>query len=713
MSNNISKLKIDFSIKREVFFVVLGALLGGIVMMMPGMIYGVLFEKDNNYYTVWIVFGHVIGVYSQYTILAGIAIHFITALSIGIVIGTFLYKTGLMEISKPLNGLLYGLFTGTVVFLLWSIPVQQFILSPETAKTVAMMNTSLTEQQILQNFEKNLHIVLLQNFIRNLLFGITLGLTSSLLSIKIGKRFRCPKCQISFSRVDLIKKHLQRIHYENIPQKKVVILGGGFGGVEALKKLQKGFENNIQVDITIINRDNFLLFTPMLHEVISGMIETSHIAIPLRSFCKRAKFIEADVERIDIEKGNIFLRNSLFVSKGENFDKDPYRHFQIEFDYLLVSLGGETNYHNNKNIKQSSFSMNTLYDANSLRLHIISTLEQSDILDSDNSVEYKRKKNLLTYVVVGGGFSGVETVGEINEFIRECVKQHYHNIDKNDIKVILVSASGKILPEMGEQLGTFALDELRKAGIKIILSKRVKDIVRSNSVGNSVTIENRLDKSPIGSILSKYKNNDVEDQTSSTVILNDESRISTYTVIWTAGVIPEKVIQDIPHSKDKNGRLVTNEYLQVNGLRNVFATGDCASITDPITGKPCPPTAQHAIRQGEIAGSNLVSIIKYDLTNRQTSIRKFSYKTRGTMATVGRRKGVAIIFGLKILGTVAWMIWRAFYLRKIPARANRFRVEIDWTEYILFGRDISRLKTPIELMNPRIKDAVTMQENES
>jgi hypothetical protein len=226
MSNNISKLKIDFSIKREVFFVVLGALLGGIVMMILGMIYGVMFEKDNNYYTVWIVFGHVIGIYSQYTILAGITIHFITALSIGIVIGTFLYKTGIMEISKPLNGLFYGLFTGTVVFLLWSIPVQQFILSPETAKTVALMNTSLTEQQILQNYEKNLHIVLLQNFIRNLSFGITLGLTSSLLSIKIGKRFRCPKCQISFSRVDLIKKHLQRIHYENIPQKKVVILGG-------------------------------------------------------------------------------------------------------------------------------------------------------------------------------------------------------------------------------------------------------------------------------------------------------------------------------------------------------------------------------------------------------------------------------------------------------------------------------------------------------
>src|SRR5919107_5192610 len=155
MSYNIGKLKIDFSLKREVFFVVLGALLGGIMMMLPGMIYG-LFYENGNYYTIWIIFGHVIGVYTDYTVLAGIMIHFLTAFSIGIVLGIFLYKTGILEISNPLNGLFYGLFTGTMVFLLWSIPVQQLILNHATAKTIALMNPSLSQQNIMNNLQENL-----------------------------------------------------------------------------------------------------------------------------------------------------------------------------------------------------------------------------------------------------------------------------------------------------------------------------------------------------------------------------------------------------------------------------------------------------------------------------------------------------------------------------------------------------------------------------
>ena len=206
-------------------------------------------------------------------------------------------------------------------------------------------------------------------------------------------------------------------------------------------------------------------------------------------------------------------------------------------------------------------------------------------------------------------------------------------------------------------------------------------------------VYNNADKSPLGSILSINMGRD--DDASLTAILNNGYRISTYTVIWTAGVTPENVIQNIPSAKDKKGRLITTEYLQVKGFDNVFAVGDCATVIDPLTGHPCPPTAQHAIRQGEIAGSNLVSLIKYDLTKKQYSFSRFNYKTRGTMATVGKRNGVAIIFGFKILGTVAWMIWRGFYLKKIPARQNRFRVVIDWTIDLFFRRDIARLKTPI------------------
>ncbi|MGN6630372.1 MAG: NAD(P)/FAD-dependent oxidoreductase [Candidatus Nitrosocosmicus sp.] len=705
MSYNVGKLKIDFSLKREIFFVVLGALLGGIMMMLPGMVYG-LFYENGNYYTIWLIFGHVIGVYSNFTILAGIAIHFITAFSIGIVLGIFLYKTGILEINKPLNGLFYGLFTGTVVFLLWSIPVQQLILNHATEKTIALMNPSMSQQNIVNNLQKNLITAFLQNLIRNLIFGITLGLTTSLLSIKLGKRFQCPKCHISFSKVDMIKKHLSKIHNERISPKKVVVLGGGFAGIEAIKKLQKAFEDDVDVDITLVNKDNFLLFTPMLHEVVSGMIETSHVAIPLRSFCKRARFVEADVEDIDLENKKISLKNGIVLGKGDdNTDRDPFYHFQIDYDYLLVSLGGETNYYGNEKIMQSSFSMKTLYDANTLRSHIITTLEQADTLDNDNPLDYARKRNLLTYVVVGGGFSGVETVGEINEFIRESVKQYYHNIDVNDVKIILVSSGDKILTEMEEPLGKFAMEQLKKTGVQIVLSNKVNDIIRSTSTNqqgssnnsNSVGSYKNIDKSPLGSLIPIKIQSPVVDDTSLTAILNNDYRISTYTVIWTAGVIPESILQNISCEKDKKGRLATNEYLQAVGFDNVFAVGDCASVIDPVTGHPCPPTAQHAIRQGEVAGSNLVSLVEYDLTKRQYPLSKFDYKTRGTMATVGKRNGVAIIFGFKILGTVAWMIWRAFYLKKIPSRQNRLRVVIDWTVDLLFRRDIARLKSPIDL----------------
>lgn len=707
MTKSIDKLRIDFSLRREVFFVILGAMVGGVLMMLPDTIFGIL--SQGNYHTVWIIFGHVIGVYSQYTVLAGILIHFVTALSIGIVLGVFLYKSGLLEISKLLNGLIYGLFTAAVVFLFWAIPVQQFILNPETSRTMVSMNPGLTEQQASENINKNLVTALVQSFVRNLIFGISLGLVSSYLTIKLGKRFRCPRCNISFSRVNVINKHLRKIHGEKVPQIKIVILGGGFGGIEALKKLQRSFENEVRVDITIVNKDNFFLFTPMLHEVVSGMIETSHIAIPIRSFCKRARFIEAEVESIDQKNKVIFLKNRVIGGRsiqnkdGDNSNKrevDPFNHFEIYYDYLLFGVGGKTNYHGNSELKEVTFSMKSLEDATLIRSHIISTLEQADILDNGNPPQHVRKKNLLRYVVVGGGFSGVETAGEINEFVRECVKTYYHNIDISEIEIILVNSGPKIIPEMDERLGAFALKELRKKGVNVLLSKRVQDIQRGSLKRSEKrqVISNSIDKTPLAMYYSNSEDYESIDETSLYVNLGDQDSISTYTVIWTAGVTPESVLETVTLEKDGKGRLLTNEFLQTGSSENVFAVGDCASIIDPQTGLPCPPTAQHAIRQGEVAGKNISSLVNYELTQKYTLLKKFDYKTRGTMATVGKRKGVGVIFGIKVLGIVAWFIWRTFYLNKIPSMSNKFRVIVDWTTDILFGRDIARLKTPVELI---------------
>ena len=312
---NVSNLiKIDFSLKREVLYVVTGALIGAITMTLPRTIYE--FLTGLPYYTSWIIFGHVIGVYSSYAAIAGFIIHLITAASIGIVVGIFLYKTNILNISKPINGLIYGIFAGTIIFVVWAIPINEFVLIPENIKTTADINPTFTEQEVSQHIQSNKLNIFLNSLFLNLLFGITVGLVSSFLSIKFGARYKCNICNVSFSRIDIIRKHLQLVHRRQpIEQKKIAILGGGFAGIEVLTKLQKEFQNDIRVDITLISKDNYFLFTPMLHEVSSGMIEPRHVASPLRSFCKRARFIESEIKSIDLENRKIEFANQVLEAR--------------------------------------------------------------------------------------------------------------------------------------------------------------------------------------------------------------------------------------------------------------------------------------------------------------------------------------------------------------------------------------------------------------
>lgn len=760
LHNDLNLIKIDFSLKREILYVVIGALIGAITMILPRTIYE--FITGQPYYISWIIFGHVIGIYSSYAATAGFIIHLITAVSIGLVTGIFLYKTNILNISKPLNGFFYGIFAGIIIFVVWAIPINEFVLIPENIRTIADIDPSLPKQAISQQIESNKLSILFNSLFINLLFGITVGLASSVLSIKFGTRYKCNICNVSFSRINIIRKHLQLVHRRQpIEQKKIAILGGGFAGIEVLTKLQKEFQNDIRVDITLISKDNYFLFTPMLHEVSSGMIEPRHVASPLRSFCKRARFIESEIKSIDLENRKIEFTNqvlearftsnkphnikredkkidtlsnhlpsvnSLDISnvnmKNDN-NNNNYAHTNNDqyvkslwYDYLVIALGSNTNFFGNKNIEKSSFTMKSLYDAFSIRSHIIDTLEQTDILlfeekkdvvidqeiktnknnnyllnykDNENIFENTRK-SLITYVVVGGGFAGVETIGEINDFIKESIKDYYQNIDIKDVRVILINSGPEILPEMDERLGKFALEELKKKNVEVILNNRVIDV--------KSIIEGKEDKE-----------NQVNLRGPKKIILKDNSYIIADTLIWTAGVVPEKSVIDISCEHDKSGKVVTDKYLQIKGHRDVYAIGDCAYIIEPDSGKPCPPTAQHAIREGQITAENISSSIKKELKFENTIERKekgkkreinefnkkeFSYKTRGIMATIGKRNGVAMIFGYSIKGIFAWGIWRFFYLTHLPTLENKLRVMIDWGIDMMFGRNLTRLKSPIE-----------------
>jgi NADH:ubiquinone reductase (H+-translocating) len=655
-SKNKPKIaRVDFSFKREVFFVVIGAIVGAVAMVIPKTLFEV--QMGLPYYLTWIVFGHVAGVYSSVSasIIAGAMLHIITAISIGVVTGIFLYKSNILNISKPSNGVIYGLITGIVVFAVFFIPVNQFVLSSEIIDIMPQVQPSTTEAEVANMIRENQSSIMIGSVVMHLVFGVTLGIISSLLEIKFGAKYRCPKCEISFSRIDSLQKHLELVHGATpIQRKRILILGGGFAGIEVLRRLQNAFEDDVEIDITLVNRDNFFLFTPMLPEVSSGMIQTRHIVTPIRAFCKRARFYEANIESIALENKQVIITKAI----GDPMNPVHLNRHVLNYDYLVIGLGGETNFFDMKDLERNAFTLKTLDDAVILRNHVISMLEQADLEHEDDHL----RKSLVTFVVIGGGFGGVEAVGELNTLVRDSVKSFYHNIDiKKDVRVILVNASGRILPEVSEGLSEFALQKLRESGVEVILNKR----------------------------LASYTNGQAQ--------LNDGTLIPTFTLVWAGGVTPSKLIKDLSCEHDKRGRIVVNNYLQVHKYDGVFALGDCASITDPHTNKPYPPTAQHAIREGKVAAKNLISILKNrrekgEAKEKKSSLKRFDYKTRGTMAEIGKRTGVGDILGLKVHGFVAWWIWRTYYLANLPTIEKKIRVVIDWTIDLFFKRDVTKLK---------------------
>ena len=429
--------------------------------------------------------------------------------------------------------------------------------------------------------------------------------------------------------------------------KRIVILGSGFAGIEVLKKLQKKFHSNKNIEIILVSKDNFLLFTPMLPEVASGMIETRHIVTPVRSFCKKAKFYEAKVESIDLDNRQVTLTHSI----GRQSQPNDWCEHTLKYDYLVIALGSENNFFNMSDIQKHSFTMKSIGDAIILRNHIINILEQAS-LEEDNK---ELRKSLLTFVVVGGGFNGVETVGALNDFIRESILCYYKNIYMTEVRVILVHTTDKLLEQIDEPLGKFALKKLKASGVEFIMNSHVID-----ATANSVKLDN--------------VNNAI---------------IPCYTLIWTAGVTPSKLIADLPCEHDKGHRVVANNYLEVLGHNGVYVLGDCACITAPHTGKPYPPTAQHAIRQGKVAAKNIISSIKGEGENKKA---KFDYKTKGMMAEIGKRAGVATILGFKLHGFVAWWLWRTYYLGNLPTIKKKLKVMGDWTSDLISKPDVAMIK---------------------
>jgi len=437
---------------------------------------------------------------------------------------------------------------------------------------------------------------------------------------------------------------------------KILIIGGGFGGINVLKLIQNKFKNDSSIKISLVSHDNYFLYTPMLPQVSSGLIHPNDITIPIRKLCKQAEFYHAIVSTINLEQK--------LVTITRTFDGKVHA---LDYDYLVISLGSSTNFFGNKNIEKNAFVIKTVEDAVSINSQVINMLESAAQTSDVNF-----KKALMTFTVVGGGFAGVETMGEINQLVRDSVKNFYPSIGAENICMNLIASKEFILPELGPKLGKMASEYLSNVGVNVITKTKAVD------AGEDF------------------------------VKLDDGKIISCMTLIWAAGIDIDPVISELQCEHHKSGKLKVDKYLRVRKHENVFALGDCAFITNPLTGEAYPPTAQNAIHQSVTVANNLYSVI----TNK-TRLKEFSFKSKGMMTTLGRKVAIAVIFRLHVTGIIAWLIWRTYYLSKLPMFEKKFQVGTSWLADLLFKRDLtfigliknkSLTKVDIKSNFPTIKD---------
>jgi NADH dehydrogenase len=416
-------------------------------------------------------------------------------------------------------------------------------------------------------------------------------------------------------------------------RRRIVILGGGFAGVYAALRLEKTLARDPGVEVVLISRENFLLFTPMLHEVATGELAPTDIVNPLRKLLRRVRLFLGEVESIDLPG------KSLTVSHG-----DSRHHHKLTYDHLVLALGASTNFFNLPGLQERSLTMRSLRDALHLKNHLIKNLEEADFECCADL-----RESLLTVVVAGAGFAGVETIGGLNDFVRESLK-FYPQLEEEMIRFVLVDAGPVVLPELSPKLGAYAQQKLERRKIEIMLNAKVES---------------------------------VSDQG---VKLSNGVSIKTNTLIWTGGNAPHPLLTTLPCQMER-GRPLVNQFLEVPEWPGVWAAGDCAAIRDPRTGKLYPPTAQHALRQGKVLARNLEAAI------RGGTKKPFVFSMLGQLAAIGRRTGVANLFGLNFSGFIAWFLWRTIYLSKLPRLEKKVRVALNWTLDLLFSKDLVRYST--------------------
>lgn len=424
----------------------------------------------------------------------------------------------------------------------------------------------------------------------------------------------------------------------------VAILGGGFAGVYAARSLaKKARKAGHKISIALVAEENHMVFQPMLPEVAGATLSPRHVVNPIRNLCPLAHVYKAQATALNFEQRSLTIAAGDFVGSIE-----------LRFKQLALCVGAKIDLSRIPGMQEHALLMQNVGDAMRLRAHFISRFEEANL-----ATDLEVKRRLLTFVVVGGGYSGVETAGQLIDLGR-AINKHYKNVDWKDCRLVLVHSKGHLLPTLHEKLGQYTAEKLSHRGVDIALERRAKAV------------------------------------TANKIYLDDGSEIDTNTVVCTVGNAPHPLLLSLdgnPEVELERGRLKVGQDLGAPGLDWLWAAGDCAAIPQK-DGSTCPPTAQFAMREGIKLGQNIAARIQ----NKDTT--PFHFKALGELASIGHMSAVAEIKGIRFSGFIAWWMWRTIYLMKLPSLERKIRVMVDWTMELFFPRDIN-------LLNPRYSSDIS------
>ena len=415
--------------------------------------------------------------------------------------------------------------------------------------------------------------------------------------------------------------------------RRIVVLGGGVGGLTATRELERLCRGHKDRDLVLVSRNNFFLLPPLLFEACSGVLELRHCIQPIRPCLSRARFVEASVQEVDVERRVVRV-----LAAG-------MREHALPYDHLVVALGAMTN---TSLIPGSELAhtFKTVADALRVRNHVIERFERAE-LEQDP----RRRQQMLTLVVIGGGLVGVELLGELTAFAQDIVR-YYPRIRSDELRFHLFESGPRLLRESTPPLGEYAARVLRERGVALHLMSAV------------TAIEPGRVRTP-------------------------EGDIETETVVLSAGIVPSAASAGIAVERDKRGRIVTDAAMRSVSHPEVWALGDCASVPDPA-GNPYPALAQHALREARTVARNIHAVC------RERRPAPFMFRSRGTLAAFGHHRAIADIRGLRFSGFFAWWLRRTYYLFQMPRWDTRLRIALDWTVSLFFRPDPSKVEVPTE-----------------